>query len=290
MGFSLSDITSAPGKLLSGTKDFFLGEQPDTDVRNLDTMTPEQKEALKQLLAQLSGQLGQGGEAFTGERVAPLSPSEQFIHGTIGPGVRDDRATFENITSELTPLLSGGDVDVEPFFNETIRDPLLETFFEEEIPGLDRSFAKTDFFSTDRNQGVTDVASDLNTILGRELTRLSFDTQQAGLDRAVDVGGLLAALPGQRAQSTAIAEESARTPRLVEQANLEAEFQEFLRIRKGGTDQNQTIQQLLQALGLGASENVVTTTPGTSGFLSDFLTGGGGEVIGTQIGKRFPGQ
>ena len=142
---------------------------------------------------------------------------------------------------------------------------MIEEFNEILLPNIGKRFAGQ-FFGGERQEAERRGFEDLLGTLARERSRVSLE------GRRQDDQSTISAAGAATDQSQGLL---ALLSTLFTAGGVE------------GGQQNERIQQILQALGLSTKENVVTVDPGSSGLLSSFLGGGGGGAIGGAIAGMF---
>lgn len=261
--------------------DVLFGESPEATVSSRPTLTPEQKRRLDELLGGLNlpGDIGEAVVPFEGQLSAGLQPIqqtslaalEQMALNLASGGSPTGSGLQGQAETALGGLLTEGPTDFEDFFKTNVEAPLLKSFEEEVVPRLQATQARN-FFSTGRERAQDRGQEQLLNTLGRERSSLAFQTREADRNRRLQALGLVDSITGlpinQAAQLLAVGE----IPRSIEQAGLSAEYAEFIRQQQ---QRSERVQQLLQAIGLPAFENIAQVTGGSSGLLQGFLQGGG---------------
>ena len=270
----LDDLFSSSGGNIFDPAGIFKG--PSTEQFTLDTLTPEQQQALNDLIARLSG-----GEPrrFGGDvRVDQSSLQQTSLAGLENRALElsDPRFQTDIARQEEDTLLKLLDFEqqnlgVNEFFNTSIRDPALESFRETVLPQIGRSFGGSNFFGSERQTADAQARDDLLKHLTRSRSDVTFRADQANRDRALQALGLstdrgtaqtqeLLGIAGAGAEATGL-----------EERNVSREFQQFL--AEAGLEDDQ-VKQLLAALSIPQLENVVVGQEGARG---------GGEFLGALI-------
>jgi len=275
-----------------GVFDFLFGEGPSVDTQILDTLTPEQQQSLNQLLKELGGaspEFGQDGNIESSDlQSLSLQGLEDRAIALSDPNRENELASSAAETLMKLLDFENQDVDVEDFFQSNIRDPALKDFQENILPGISRSFGGANFFSSERSLTDQNAQEEIISSLTRARSDITFQGRENNLNRALQALGLsgqvdalgrgdtqeLLALFGAGQEETALGER-----------NFSREFDRFL--ANQGVDATRRAQ-LLSAIGTPAFENVVTTNPGTSGFLPTALGAMGAGGIGELL-KMFGG-
>ncbi len=277
--------------------DFFTGESPSQDITPTSTLTPEQQEQLKQLIAQITQ--GQGESPF-GLTSSPLelqslsgleSVASQVIGGQEG-AIQQGGQTASGGLDALLNIFTQGPQDIDDFFNETVQQPLLQDFSENILPDLQTRFS-SQFFGGERRESEGRAREDLIDALTRERARTAFGARQDDFQNTLQgLGVLPGAVQAPFGASGAAIDNlrgllgAGQQPRNVVQQQL--------------NERNRRVQEALAALGIGGTENIVFNNPGSEGLLSsaigsfagsagagDFLGGlfgGSGAAPGTGIG------
>ena len=248
-----------PASIFGSPKSVLLGKAPSIDQRSLDLLDPAQRELLLQL-TEFLGQPIEDAGALGGTQQTSLEALEQLALGAVS-----GEGAIGSAGGALEGILGRGPTDIDEFFDTTIRDPLIEDFNEILLPNIGKRFAGQ-FFGGERQEAERRGFEDLLGTLARERSRVSLE------GRRQDDQSTISAAGAATDQSQGLL---ALLSTLFTAGGVE------------GGQQNERIQQILQALGLSTKENVVTVDPGSSGLLSSFLGGGGGGAIGGAIAGMF---
>ena len=210
-------------------KDLLFGEEVDPTVQTQTTLTPEQSDLQRQLIALLGQQLG-------GPRESPFPSLDHLsLAGleTLGASAQNPREQPEGLGD-----LFGGQ-GFEGFFDTTVQQPLLEQFQSEILPGISRQFGGNAFFDSDRGAADSRAQDELLSTLTQERSRLGYqaaiDQNRAGLD------AYTAGLQGDQTQAALI-------------SALLGGYGTLSNIQQ--TPQNNTISQILAAIGTPSVENI----------------------------------
>jgi len=243
--------------------DFLGGSEPEAEITSQSTLTPEQQEALKKLLAQLTGDQGIGGDvpAFGGDLNIGQSGTTQNLLAELIGGTGRTGATDDIISQFLT----GDPTDVESLFKESIQEPLIRTFQDEILPSIDRRFASSGFFGSERGKSVERSTEDLLQTLVGEKSKAVFGAEEAAKGRALQA--LSPSLNFSSGVTRQIGDIGSQETGL-EERNVARNFEEFARQQAQRTQQ---IQQLLAAIGTQGTENIATVTPGKEGAINSIL-------------------
>ena len=209
--------------------DFLFGEEVDPTVEQRSTLTPEQGDLQRQLLAFLGQRLGSSGASpFPSLEHLSLAGLE-----TLGASAQNPREQPEGLGD-----LFGGQ-GFEGFFDTTVQQPLLEQFQSEILPGISRQFGGNAFFDSDRGAADARAQDELLSTLTQERSRLGYqaaiDQNRAGLD------AYTAGLQGDQTQAALI-------------SALLGGYGTLSNIQQ--TPRNNTISQILAAIGTPSVENI----------------------------------
>ena len=246
---------------------FLFGESPDAVESSQTNLTPEQQEALKSILASLTGA---GAAPTTSPGYTKLSPLENTsLAGLEQMAMNFATPSEATKTSQgaLTNLIDTADKGFEDYYRTNIAEPITRTFNESILPGINRQYSN-DFFSTDR-------ASNLDRSQQRVLEALVQGAGTARKDYRAQTIDASKALYGGEVSA-------AQTKGLDIQSLLAA-------LSGGGTERNvrvaerdKQLEALLRALGLKTIDNTVTALPGSEGLVSTAI-GAFAQGLGSSI-------
>jgi hypothetical protein len=258
-----------------GFFDVLFGEAPSQSTQTLDTLTPEQQQALNQILSSVGGNVSDprrfGGNVNVGlgdTAETSLAGLENRASVLADPTFQSDIS--KNAQDTLFKLLDfeGSRTDIDDVFTKTVQDPLVEDFTESILPQIGRSFGGSNFFSGERARADDEAREDLLTGLSRSRSDFSFKADESAKNRALAALGIAPELEGQRTDELLSIFGAGMEETGLEERNVSRQFQQFL--AEAGLEQND-INALLQAIGIPAIENVVTTSGGSSGLLGPLL-------------------
>jgi hypothetical protein len=256
----------------------------DSDVEFIDTRTDEQKLVSRSLQPYLTSRIGRGLPRYTGQRVAGVSPFERQSLGLLGELMESPLPPiFGEAETALGPALSGEPTTeispeiTEEFYRTSIFDPAFRDLQDVIIPEIEGQYAGN-FYSSARADATTEAITDFGEYQAALLAELQYADEQArrGLEESAAERQLAAVGPatelGQVQEATALGRIQAgqtfgALPRLLEQARLDAAFDEFIRTLP---EYNPVIGQSLSFLGLPGMTAVVD--PGTESGFGDILT------------------
>ncbi len=265
-----------------GLGSFLFGDSPSQDITPTSTRTPEQDKLLKELIEIISGGQGDtGGIGPSNLELTSLAGLEGIASSAIGLTKEAGGETAsKSALSALDSIFTSGPSDIDDFFNETVRDPLLEDF-QDDILGIDTRRAG-DFFSGERRELQRNSQEDLIDALTRERARISFGAREGDLNRQVAgasvlpgvIGGQFAGLQagaGILGQTLG----AGGTERSITQQQLD--------------ERNRRIREALAAIGLDAQENIVFNNPGSSGLVANAAGAFAGNTGAFASGGLFGG-
>lgn len=284
-----------------GFFDFLFGEGPSTETTVLDTLTPEQQQALNQLLRDLGGASPTfGGETSVDASELQTLSLEALEQRAIALGDPNrESALAQGAADTLLKFLDfeSQDAGIDDFFNTNIRDPALEDFQENVLPRISRDFGGANFFSSERRTADRESQEELISSLTQARSGLAFNARESDRNRALQAAGLIPALDalerGDTSELLALLQAGESATGLTER-NLARDFDRFLAEQGIASDRR---AQLLGGINTQSFENVVTQNPGSSGLIPSLLGGGGiGEILNifkkppvdTKIGKPQP--
>lgn len=238
--------------------DFFKSKKPE--VQTTFEQAPEFKQVTAKQAADISGRIGQPGPAFEGLRVAPLTPLQQVgqeraaqFAGAPIP------AAFGLAQSEFVRQLTPQDPANTMLFKaiqEGARRNLRQNI--EEISdfsgGTGRAFSGARL--EQESKAVEGATINLNQILGQ----IALEQERQRIDAAKQLPGIAERIAGFPLQQATAAQQFGAIPQQLEQAQLDAQFQEFL--RRFVTEPQNVSNLANQFIGLGAPQPVTTTTEG----------------------------
>ncbi len=264
--------------LFDSVGSFLFGESPSQDITPTSTLTPEQEELLRQLIEQISGAGEAEGLGASNLELTSLSGLEDIANQAIG--ILDTGAGGETAASGLSALndiFTSGPQDIDNFFNETVRDPLLEDF-QDDILGIGSRRAG-DFFGGERVELERNAQESLIDALTRERARTAFGARESDLNRTIQGLGVLPGAVGSEFGSLAAGGNilggtlaAGGTRRSITQQQLD--------------ERNRRIREALAAIDLQGTENIVFNNPGSSGLIPTAIGAAAGG-FGAGFGGTF---
>lgn len=273
--------------------DLFLGSGPKLETRSLPTTTPEQQQALRDLLARLN----LPPEAFTGNMSAGLSGLENASLGALEERSRALAQPDANLEAAGTSIRDQLDFNKQTgnandYFTNAVQNPALDSFQREVLPQISRQFGGNDFFSTERQSAEGLARRDLLSSLTAERSRVNLDEFDKARERALTAAGIAPVLTqaeNQRTQTQMDILRAAGVKRQVEQDALDRTYNEFVRQQQ---QRSHNQDQLAQAALTPTIENIGMTDPGNAGLIPSLLgaiAAGAGGQLGQSLGGALSG-
>lgn len=220
------------------------------------------KDVTQRQAADIASRIGQPGPAFEGERVADLTPFQKNVLDVFkrsGAGTQPVPKTFKLAESEFVKQLSPVDPQNTLLFKavrEGARRNLRENL--EQISDVAGGTGRA--FSGARLEQEAKAAEGATINLNQILGELALEQERQRIQAARDLPAISEAIAGFPARQAQTALALTDVERGLEQARLEAGFQEFIR-RFVETPQN--ISNLAnQFIGIGQPRFTETVTPG----------------------------
>ena len=265
--------------LFSDISDAIFGTKSEANTTQQPTMTAEQQKLLKSLVDQFNA----GGNPleqtaatpYTGKLTAPTSGLQNLSLAAL-----EQQAM--NLTGPDSVMTAAGDAvkrgasgtaaNIDKYFTESVQDPLLKAFEERVLPDVTRRFAGSAAFGSDRKTAERQTTEDLMKTLTASRSDIAFKADEAAKNRQLTAAGIAPSLAGAPTNILSSILAAGAIPQITEQADLTAQYQEFLRQQQGQKDR---LNQMLAALGLKPFENITTVTPGSAGLLQGLSSGAG---------------
>lgn len=242
---------------LDSIGDFLFGEEPSQEITQQSKLSPEQQRLLASIEPLLQGQIGR---AQSGE--SPATRLQETSLEGLEEVARNVLASDGNIQKgrrELGGILDREDTDFDDFFKRNISDPLRQEF-EDVLDGSRKKFAGGgNVFSGEHAAAARDITDDFATNLARQRSATAVDFRRQD---TADKLNALQLLPGVEGFEANLLSQTAGV---------------------GGNAANQEINQVLAALGLDTTENIVFNNPGSPGLIPSFFGGSGGKSVGQGI-------
>jgi hypothetical protein len=251
------------------------------DVQQYPTLTKRQKIVSGKLGNFLASETGGGATPYNKQMTAPLSSYEQGGLKLLGDYTGGKTPAFRWGQAGLKSALSGAPSTTinpetsEQFYQSAVKAPALKEFSEDVLPQIRESNNRGGFvWGTARQKAENDAYADLMDTLTTRRSEISYADEEArrGLAESAaqrQVSALPQALQYAEAPISAAMGYGA-TPRLVEQAGLEAKQSEWMRTRP---EYNPTIPAALSYIGEPMMGMYQTpTTPSALGPMSQLAT------------------
>ncbi len=270
-----------------GFLDILFGEGPSTETLTLDTLTPEQQNALNILL----GELGGARPGFQGDVNVDQSDISQLSLTGLENMFSDPNRQSDlsaQATQSLMQLLNfeNSDAGIEDFFQTNIRDPALEEFQKSILPAISRDFGGANFFSSERAETDRNAQGELIDSLTRARSGLAFDARESDRNRALEALGLVPQTENLELNRLLALFDVGESVTGLEERNVERQFDQF--VSESGIDQDR-ISQLLAGINTQSFENVVISDPGTQGIARPLIAAAGTALVGP-IGGAIAGK
>ena len=150
-----------------------------TSAVRYDTMSPEQKTILTQLLGQAQAGINDAAPTTPFQTYAGVSPLEQQYFDTAsGKTTTPSNQALLNVLSGK-PAYEINPEATEQYYQQSVRAPALKEFRETTMPLLAESFSGPGFWSSGRADATTKAISDLNTNLTQLHGQLLYADEQA---------------------------------------------------------------------------------------------------------------
>ncbi len=271
-------------------------------IENVDLLDPTQRQAFDKFGGLVSGQIGQPGPVFQGQRVAGQDPLEtqglQQFGDILGQQRQFDPSQSLGFLQQAQGPLQTALADFDPSatrqqFQEQFVAPAREAFGDIQGDILEGAARRNATSSGFLNTALAKAGGRVSTQLGSQLANLLFQTEQAQRNRqlqAVGQAGNLALLPGQIAQQGAglasqragiagQAIQAGRGQRAFGQQQITAEQQKFL---ESQAINNPALRELLPLL-VGTQSQQPIFQQGDTGLLGS-LGPAIGQFLGTEAG------
>jgi hypothetical protein len=258
------------------------GDTEESGIQTLSTLSPEQQTMMKGLGEYLNANVGKGATPYTGQQVAPMSSTEQqgmgllnqYVGGGIGDTAKIGLGAYQNMMNVDPNQLAAEYMKyTAPAEQRYLKETTIPTFKESMVPG-------GTLRSTGTERGIGDIVSKFGEgQLGRIGTSIESARNRAAslIPQLSTMAGIEGGVPQMEA-----AFQYGQLPRMIEQAELTAKLQEFVRT---SPEMSPLIDKMLGYLGVStiAAYNP-TTTSSPSPFLQ-FL-GPIAEGLGSYLGSK----
>lgn len=209
------------------TEDLFKDEEGG--IQKISTLSPEQEQLIKGLGEYLMSMMGKGATPYTGQQVAPMSGTEQqgmnllnqYVGGGIGQTAQTGLGAYNQMMNVDPNQIAAEYMKyTAPQEQRYLKETTIPTFKESMVPG-------GTLRSTGTERGIGDIISRFGE---GQLGRIG-QTIEGARGRAaglIPYLGQMAGIEGGVPQIEA-AFQYGQLPRMIEQAELTAKLQEFVR-------------------------------------------------------------
>lgn len=254
------------------------GSEPT--ITPTSTLTDSQRAVLDKLSGLIEGQIGVGVAPYKGQMTSGPSDIQgsQFdlVKQILGGTATGQQQTTDALSSVIKPWNSG---DATSWWEKSIKDPTLQSWNEDILPGISEKFAAYDAFGGGGSRkSLLDAGVKLETGMQKNLADALLQDKQTSNQQMLSAAGLnIEDLMG-RANLGGTA---GATQRGITNDQLSEGYQKWLQKQPYA---NPWLSYLGSSLGTQAFENIVT--PGTSESIGGILGGAGGLLKG--VGSLKP--
>lgn len=230
---------------MGGISDFIFGGDSSASTESKDLISGEQRSTLNDLLALLSGEVGDFNKdpGLTDRESLAQAELDKFISSGLG-GAQEG----------LTSAIGGGATDFNDFFNKSVQAPAVRAFQRDVLPEIGRNFSGS-FFGSERRRADRNATDDLLRSLNENRSKLAFETSESDKNRQLEALGLVPGITDAFGASTQLAD--------VGETKRKRAFDERM----------QLINSLLGGSVSPTRENIVTTKEGQTGIIGQVLGG-----------------
>lgn len=216
----------------------------------------------------LQSQIGKKAKPYGGQFVAPMSGYESGILDDLFPmDLGRDFGAADYLESILGGSELGPTAEMESFIDVAQR-PVREAWDEQVMPGLRTAAGRAGALTGTQFPDVMETAGrDFARELGGISTNIAYPAMEAARGRRMQAAGLAPQIAGMPVDMANRAMGLAGVPRGIEQGNLSALYQDFLRQEGQPAQTSQSISQLIAAALSGKPSEVSTTTEEQGGGL-----------------------
>jgi len=282
--------------------DLFLGKQTEPSVQQFETLNPQQKSLMKALGPYLRGQIGKGVQPYTGQVVAGMTPEETATLQRMRGAVGGQTPLAPELTSAYQTLLSGKPAfEIDPQRTEdlyqSIAGPAYREFKERTMPLINEAYAGPGFWSESRSRAIGREAGNLQeAMLGKRAELYYADELARRGELSAARNRMMQAAPGaagfgryQREipfleQQRLMQQEA--LPRMLDQAQLDWNYRDFLRTRP---EANPALEYAMQILGIPMIGYMGFEGTQQPGILGSLIGAGANMWSGNQLAKALSG-
>lgn len=247
------------GRVVGDVRRGNTGGEDEGRVEQHTTLTPAQQRLHERLVEQLTEAVDASQNQYAPFENASLEALEQRAIASSNPEVQ--RKQLQELTNTFTELagpnyqkaqdtigdlLDLGPRNIDDYYNAAVRDPLLEDFEENILPGITRRFAGNTLFDTDRSASEGAARDDISKHLARSRAEIAFRERGADFQRQLAAIEALNSL-----NDRTVGRASARYDRVPQDLATLAQGANTLRSR-----QAEQVQNALAALRTPEFENI----------------------------------
>jgi len=235
----------------------------------------------------IEGALYREPEAYTGEFVAPLTPAEQMSQDMLTQYLTQPLPEIYGIAGqELERTLTGGyDPFTSPYY-QAMREVQQRELGEAKKRLAEDLSARGLYYSGIRGEGLGDLEKEYLQnmgVLAGQLAEAERQRRIQAVPLAMQLGGVEAAYP---LTQISAAQQYGQLPRMLQQAQLEAEYREWL--RQQGV-QDKVIDQILSFLGSMPTGNRLQGEVAAQNVLSSGYSGATNQLINALLSAGMVG-
>jgi hypothetical protein len=250
---------------MSWLSDFFKSDEQE--IKKTTTLSPEQQEMMKGLGEYLQSMIGKGATPYTGQLVAPMTGTEQqgmnllnqYVGGGIGQTAQTGLGAYNQMMNVDPNQIAAEYMKyTAPQEQRYLKETTIPTFKESMVPG-------GTLRSTGTERGIGDIISKFGEgQLGRIGTSIEGARNRAAslIPQLSTMAGIEGGVPQMEA-----AFQYGQLPRMIEQAELTAKLQEFVRT---SPEMSPLIDKMLGYLGI--QTQAAYNQPYTPSPFMQFLT------------------
>ena len=235
-----------------------VGEE-EGSVTQQSRLSPEQQKLMTPLSQFLMQQLQGGATPYGGELTAGMTPMQQQAMSQMGQYMGSQTPLSGEVEGAFSDYLAGTKPEeMIDFYNQYLLPSQERTFQESTLPGIKESWAGPTGEGGYWGSGRATAEGRAHEVHGEQVATGRGSAVMTGRAQGLQALGMAPALgkyisegPLRRATAGWNMGEGARG---IEGQKIQAEFQEFLRTQPGAGD---TINQILQFLGLSTVENII---------------------------------
>lgn len=272
-------MASGWGAILDPANMWGMQELDEGGIKELETMTPEQKKIFESLGAYLQGKVGEGLPGWEGAFTAPLSNMENvgmsqlgdYVSGGIGSTGQSGVNAFNSMMNVDPNQIAAEYMKYQaPAEQRYLNEVLIPNMKESMVPG-------GTLRSTGTERGIGDIISKFGE---GQLGRIG-QTIEGARSRAAGLipqTGSMAGIEGGVPQMEA-AFNYGQLPRMIEQAELTSQIEEF---RRTTPELSPILDKLMSYVGL--STKTMYNQPAEQTLLQSLLGSAGG-LVGSVVGS-----